>query len=253
MDLGIAADARAAVAAASQGSGFGVAAGARRAKACRSRSAAATPTRSRRPRRRSGRRVPIVADVCDRRRRGRVRRATRASALGGIDILVANAGGPPPGNFAASPTVEPYARRVRAQLPLDDRDVLRGACPRCARSGGAGCVAITSIAVRQPIPTLILSNTARAGVTGFLKTLAPRGRGRRRDRELAAARAARDRAHRARCTAATRRASPRRSPPGASATPTTSARSPRSCARSRPGSSPAPPIPVDGGVVRGAL
>jgi 3-oxoacyl-[acyl-carrier protein] reductase len=33
-------------------------------------------------------------------------------------------------------------------------------------------VAITSIAVRQPIPGLILSNTARAGVTGFLKTLA---------------------------------------------------------------------------------
>ena len=33
-------------------------------------------------------------------------------------------------------------------------------------------VAITSIAVRQPIPHLILSNTARAGVTGFLKTLA---------------------------------------------------------------------------------
>ena len=33
-------------------------------------------------------------------------------------------------------------------------------------------VAITSIAARQPIPNLILSNTARAGVTGFLKTLA---------------------------------------------------------------------------------
>ncbi len=33
-------------------------------------------------------------------------------------------------------------------------------------------VAITSIAVRQPIPDLILSNTARAGLTGFLKTLA---------------------------------------------------------------------------------
>ncbi len=33
-------------------------------------------------------------------------------------------------------------------------------------------VAITSIAVRQPIPTLILSNTARAGLTGFLRTLA---------------------------------------------------------------------------------
>jgi 3-oxoacyl-[acyl-carrier protein] reductase len=33
-------------------------------------------------------------------------------------------------------------------------------------------VAVTSIAVREPIPTLILSNTARAGATGFLKTLA---------------------------------------------------------------------------------
>jgi 3-oxoacyl-[acyl-carrier protein] reductase len=33
-------------------------------------------------------------------------------------------------------------------------------------------VAITSVSVRQPIPTLILSNTARAGVTGFLKTVA---------------------------------------------------------------------------------
>jgi 3-oxoacyl-[acyl-carrier protein] reductase len=33
-------------------------------------------------------------------------------------------------------------------------------------------VAITSGTVRQPIPNLILSNTARAGVTGFLKTLA---------------------------------------------------------------------------------
>jgi 3-oxoacyl-[acyl-carrier protein] reductase len=33
-------------------------------------------------------------------------------------------------------------------------------------------VAITSVAVRQPIPDLILSNTARAGLTGFLKTLA---------------------------------------------------------------------------------
>src|SRR5437870_11035460 len=33
-------------------------------------------------------------------------------------------------------------------------------------------VAITSLAVRQPNPALILSNTARAGLTGFLKTLA---------------------------------------------------------------------------------
>jgi 3-oxoacyl-[acyl-carrier protein] reductase len=38
--------------------------------------------------------------------------------------------------------------------------------------GWGRVLAITSIAVRQPLPGLILSNTARAGVTGFLKTLA---------------------------------------------------------------------------------
>ena len=38
--------------------------------------------------------------------------------------------------------------------------------------GWGRVLAITSVSVRQPIPTLILSNTARAGVTGFLKTLA---------------------------------------------------------------------------------
>ncbi|HEY9377127.1 MAG TPA: SDR family oxidoreductase, partial [Jiangellaceae bacterium] len=38
-------------------------------------------------------------------------------------------------------------------------------------------VAITSVAVKQPIATLILSNTARAGTTGFLKTLASEVRG----------------------------------------------------------------------------
>ena len=48
----------------------------------------------------------------------------------------------------------------------------RPRCPPC-RSGGWGrVVAITSISVRQPISGLILSNTARAGATGFLKTLA---------------------------------------------------------------------------------
>ncbi len=38
--------------------------------------------------------------------------------------------------------------------------------------GWGRVLAITSVSVRQPIATLILSNTARAGVTGFLKTLA---------------------------------------------------------------------------------
>ena len=42
---------------------------------------------------------------------------------------------------------------------------------RCSRTGGR-IVAVTSLSVRQPYPNLILSNTARAGATAFLKTLA---------------------------------------------------------------------------------
>jgi 3-oxoacyl-[acyl-carrier protein] reductase len=46
------------------------------------------------------------------------------------------------------------------------------AVPEMVDRGWGRVLAITSVAVRQPIPTLILSNTARAGLTGFLKTLA---------------------------------------------------------------------------------
>jgi 3-oxoacyl-[acyl-carrier protein] reductase len=48
----------------------------------------------------------------------------------------------------------------------------QAAVPGMQAQGFGRVVAITSIAVRQPIANLILSNTARAGVTGFLKTLA---------------------------------------------------------------------------------
>jgi 3-oxoacyl-[acyl-carrier protein] reductase len=93
-----------------------------------------------------------------------------ATALGGIDILVANAGGPPTGTFAST-ALEAY----RAALDLNLLSVVamcRGAVPAMQAAGWGRVVAITSISVRQPIPDLILSNTARAGVTGFLKTLA---------------------------------------------------------------------------------
>jgi 3-oxoacyl-[acyl-carrier protein] reductase len=46
------------------------------------------------------------------------------------------------------------------------------AVPDMRSQGWGRVLAITSVSVRQPIPALILSNTARAGVTGFLKTLA---------------------------------------------------------------------------------
>jgi 3-oxoacyl-[acyl-carrier protein] reductase len=91
-------------------------------------------------------------------------------ALGGLDILVANAGGPPPGTFASTPE-DAYGPALELNL-LSTVGMCRAAVPAMQAQGWGRVVAITSISVRQPIAELILSNTARAGVTGFLKTLA---------------------------------------------------------------------------------
>jgi 3-oxoacyl-[acyl-carrier protein] reductase len=93
------------------------------------------------------------------------------TALGApLDILVTNAGGPPPGTFASTP-IDAYAGALDLNL-LSVVAMCQAAVPSMQQRGWGRVVAITSIAVRQPIPGLILSNTARAGATGFLKTLA---------------------------------------------------------------------------------
>jgi 3-oxoacyl-[acyl-carrier protein] reductase len=91
-------------------------------------------------------------------------------ALGGLDILVANSGGPPAGDFAATP-LDAYQPALALNL-LSTVAMCHAAVPGMTEQGWGRVVAITSISVRQPLPNLILSNTARAGVTGFLKTLA---------------------------------------------------------------------------------
>ena len=90
--------------------------------------------------------------------------------LGSIEILVANAGGPPAGNFAST-DVDAYEDALRSNL-LSTVAMCKAAVPAMQTNGWGRVVAITGNSVRQPIPNLILSNTARAGVTGFLKTIA---------------------------------------------------------------------------------
>lgn len=113
--------------------------------------------------------VPIVADIST---IDGARAFTHAAtdALGAIDILVTNTGGPLPGRFADTPS-EAYAAAFEAMCsaPIAMCEAL---VPEMSARGWGRIVAITSISVRQPISTLILSNTARAGFTGFLKTLA---------------------------------------------------------------------------------
>jgi 3-oxoacyl-[acyl-carrier protein] reductase len=97
--------------------------------------------------------------------------AERAIAtLGSVDILVANGGGPPPGGFAHT-AEDQYLAALQKNL-LSVVAMCRVAVPPMQQRGWGRVLAITSVSVRQPIANLILSNTARAGVTGFLKTLA---------------------------------------------------------------------------------
>lgn len=96
--------------------------------------------------------------------------AAAESELGAIDILIANAGGPPAGNFADT-DLDAYEPALRLNL-LSTIAMCKTVVPAMQQRGWGRVVAITSISAREPIDRLILSNTARAGLTGFLKTLA---------------------------------------------------------------------------------
>ena len=113
--------------------------------------------------------VPLVADVST--PTGAMAFVGDAlAAIGSVDILVTNAGGPPPGTFRSTP-VESYPDALNLNL-MSVVAMCKTAVPAMQDRGWGRVVAITSISVRQPIGTLILSNTARAGATAFLKTLA---------------------------------------------------------------------------------
>jgi 3-oxoacyl-[acyl-carrier protein] reductase len=159
---------RAAVAASSRGLGFAVArmlAGEGVAVAMCSREAGTIEEAAARV---GG--TPVMADVSTPDGAAGFVREARA-ALGGIDILVPNAGGPPPGRFADVSDPAEYARAFQLNA-LSVVAMCAEAVPEMQARQWGRVVAITSLAVRQPNPGLILSNTARAGATGFLKTLA---------------------------------------------------------------------------------
>jgi 3-oxoacyl-[acyl-carrier protein] reductase len=109
------------------------------------------------------------ADVSDARDCAQLVQAVH-QALGGPDILLCNAGGPPAGPFEAH-SPEQWQQALALSL-LSAIHLCRAAVPymRAARWGRILCLA--SVAARQPAQSLILSTTARAGVLGFAKALA---------------------------------------------------------------------------------
>jgi 3-oxoacyl-[acyl-carrier protein] reductase len=91
-------------------------------------------------------------------------------AFGHIDILVTNTGGPPPGPFESH---SPEAWRAAVAQNLDSvLNLTRALLPSMKERRWGRILNVTSIAVKQPVENLILSNSVRAAVTGFARTLA---------------------------------------------------------------------------------
>ena len=118
----------------------------------------------------AGARVTAVA--ADLTEPAEVERVVRAAteAYGRVDVLVTNTGGPPAGPFE-SHSAEAW-RQAIAQNLESVLNLVRHVLPGMRERRWGRIVNVTSIAVKQPVDGLILSNSLRAAVTGFARTLA---------------------------------------------------------------------------------
>ncbi|MCB2210000.1 SDR family oxidoreductase [bacterium] len=96
--------------------------------------------------------------------------AQTAEAFGGLDLLFTNSGGPPPMTFAE---VDDGAWQQAIDLAfLSHVRLIRAALPYLKKSTAPAVLTVTSVSVKQPIPSLVLSNSVRAATVGLTKTLA---------------------------------------------------------------------------------
>ena len=104
-------------------------------------------------------------------------RARVLTAAGAVDILITNAGGPPPGQWTDWGR-DDFLRAIEANM-LTPIALMQALVPGMAARGWGRVVNITSQSVRAPIAVLGLSNTARTGLTGFVagtaRAVAPQG------------------------------------------------------------------------------
>lgn len=119
----------------------------------------------------------VLAVVCDVTDEDDISRAMDqvVQHFGGLNILITNAGGPPAG-FIDDLSSAQWRDAIELNL-MSTINLCRAALPHL-RDAAAGenpfarILMITSVSAKQPIPNLYLSNTARAGVQGFAKSLA---------------------------------------------------------------------------------
>ncbi len=89
--------------------------------------------------------------------------------FGSVDIVVTNAGGPPAGPYSDFNGGD-YRKALELNL-ISTINLCQEALPHMSAKGWGRIVGVTSISAKQPVEYLILSNTARAGALGYLKTL----------------------------------------------------------------------------------
>ena len=118
----------------------------------------------------TGQRVlPVVADLTH---KDEIEKAVAfiEHSLGPIDILIANAGGPPSTTFDST-TDDQYVAAINLNL-LSSIRLAQAVVPDMRDRKWGRVIFLSSMAAKQPVPGLILSNTARSGLLGFAKTLA---------------------------------------------------------------------------------
>jgi 3-oxoacyl-[acyl-carrier protein] reductase len=91
-------------------------------------------------------------------------------AFGGLDILITNAGGPPPGSIDSLDEAA-WQKGIDLCLMLHVR-LIKAALPYLRKSDSASVLTVTSISVKQPISNLLLSNSVRSATIGLTKSLA---------------------------------------------------------------------------------
>jgi len=90
--------------------------------------------------------------------------------FGGLDILITNAGGPPPGSIDSLDEAA-WQKGVDLGLMLHVR-LIKAALPHLRKSDAPSVLTVTSMSVKQPIANLLLSNSVRMATIGLTKSLA---------------------------------------------------------------------------------
>jgi len=114
----------------------------------------------------------VECEVADVTRPDEVQRLTQSCAkkLGGLDILVTNAGGPPPGKFFE--LEEEHWRQGIEMLLMSAVHLCHAAAPYMKKQKWGRIIMLNSIVAKQPIEGLVLSNALRNSVSGLTKSLA---------------------------------------------------------------------------------